>query len=103
MIDHKLIHEPTDMTTTSSTNYWTATATATTGAWAITKHAPGFKLTKEERDIKSDEHQFGLCCSCDAGLDDRADFVCDTRENDGFALMCNACSDYYTQGPCYAH
>ena len=103
MIDHKPRHEPSEMTTASSTNYWTATAAATTGTWAITKHAPGFNLTKEERDIKSDEHQFGLCCSCDAGLDDRADFTCDIRENDGFALMCNACSDYYTQGPCYAH
>jgi hypothetical protein len=96
-----------DMTTTNATNatnYWTATATATaaTGAWAITKHIPGFKLTKEQRDIKSDEHQFGLCCSCDAGLDDRADFICDTRENGGFALMCNACSEFYTEGPGYA-
>ena len=97
MIDHKPRHEPTEMTTASSTNYWTATAAATTGAWAITKHAPGFKLTKEERDIKSDEHQFGLCCSCDAGLDDRADFVCQSKKDGELSLMCNACSDYYIE------
>jgi hypothetical protein len=34
-----------------------------------------------------------LCCYCDVGLDDRADFVCDVRANGGFALMCNACDD----------
>jgi hypothetical protein len=80
--------------TTTATNYWTATATATT-ILASTKHTPGFKLTPKERDAKSDEHQYGLCCSCDAGLDDRADFVCDPRGNIGFALMCNACDEYY--------
>jgi hypothetical protein len=34
-----------------------------------------------------------LCCYCDVGLDDRADFVCDVRAKGGFALMCNACDE----------
>jgi hypothetical protein len=96
---------------TSTTNYWTATAFATTPP-VIThrfteKHTPGFKLTNEERDIKMDQHKYGLCSTCDAGLDDRADFVCNIQMRDNlaaefFGLMCNACHDYYTDGPSYA-
>ena len=91
--------------TTTATNYWTATATAATTATSVfpVKHQPGFKLTEEERDAKIDEHQFGLCCSCDAGLDDRADFVCHSKKEGHLTLMCNACHDYYTDGPSYAH
>ena len=85
-----------------TTSYWTATATATSvsaaSAVETTKtHEPGFKLTQEERMKKFDEHKFGLCVSCDAGLDDRADFITDPRFPKGFALMCNACSDYYNK------
>ena len=78
------------MTTTPATNYWTATANATT-VMAVEKHTPGFKLTEEERSKKHDLHKYGLCCSCDNGLDDRADFMCDFG-----GLMCNACCEYYT-------
>lgn len=90
----------------ATTNYWTATAAATTPlviAHRFTeKHTPGFKLTKEQRDIKSDEHKYGLCSTCDSGLDDRADFVCDFQMHnnlaaDFFGLMCNACHEYYTE------
>ena len=77
-------------TTTPATNYWTATATT---VMAAEKHTPGFKLTEEERAKKHDQHKFGLCCDCDAGLDDRADFICDVS-----GLMCNACQAYYTGG-----
>jgi hypothetical protein len=105
------------MTTTSSETYWRATATLIGGVpifepttdiviqiqpstfqQTTSKHTPGFKLTQDERAKKSDQHKFGLCCDCDAGLDDRADFICDNRSNGGFALMCNACNDYYTNG-----
>jgi len=55
---------------------------------------PGFKLTEEERAKKSDQHKFGLCCDCDAGLDDRADFICDYQSNGGMRLICSACSDF---------
>jgi len=61
-----------------------------------TEHTPGFQLTKEERSKKHDLHKYGLCCSCDNGLDDRADFMCDIG-----GLMCNACCEYYTGGDGY--
>ncbi len=83
------------MTTTSATNYWTATATATT-VMALKKHTPGFKLTQEERAKKHHQHKYGICCACDSGLDDRADFMCNVK-----GLMCNACSHYYTGGNNY--
>ena len=82
--------------TTTTHAYWTATATAT-AVVPSTEHVPGFKLTSEQRDIKSDEHKYGLCCSCDAGLDDRADFVCQSKKDGELSLMCNACSDYYIE------
>jgi hypothetical protein len=82
-------------TTTTATNYWTATAAAT-AATAAAAMTPVIKLTPDERAVKSDEHKFGLCCSCDAGLDDRADFEVDNRASGGFALMCHACVAYYT-------
>jgi hypothetical protein len=62
------------------------------------QHQPGIKLTREERLKKSHEHKFGLCEYCDAGLDDRADFICHTPTNVGFKLMCNACHEYHNPG-----
>jgi hypothetical protein len=88
-------------TSTTATSYWTATASATSAyasAVETTKtHEPGFKLTHEERMKKCDQHKYGICVSCDAGLDDRADFTCDPRMPGGFALMCHACGDYYNK------
>jgi hypothetical protein len=88
-------------TSTTATSYWTATASAASAcvsAVETTKtHVPGFKLTHEERMTKCDQHKYGICVSCDAGLDDRADFTCDPRAPGGFALMCHACSDYYNK------
>ena len=98
-------------TTTSSAHYWRATATLVDGVQLFEpttdiviqiqpstfqhppKHTPGFKLTEDERSKKHNMHKFGLCCDCDAGLDDRADFICERN-----GLMCNACSEYYTNG-----
>jgi hypothetical protein len=90
------------MTSTNATNYWTATATATSASVLTVEetkkpHQPGFKLTHEQRMEKCDRHKYGICVSCDAGLDDRADFTCDPRAPYGFALMCTACSDYYNK------
>lgn len=88
-------------TTSTTNNYWTATAAATTPAVLAVEetkktHVPGFKLTHEERMNKCDQHKYGICVTCHAGLDDRSDFTHDPRVPDGLALMCNACCDYYT-------
>ena len=56
----------------------------------------------EEEEEESDKHQFGLCWSCKKGLDDRADFVCDDRENGKFFFMCTDCYEGYSQ-PWYFH
>ena len=69
---------------TSTTN---ATASMLTPDTKKT-HTPGFKLTQDERAKKFDEHDYGLCVSCDTGLDDPVDFTCDPRLPGGFALMC---------------
>jgi hypothetical protein len=61
------------------------------------RHEPGLKLTHEERMTKFNQHEYGLCVSCDAGLDDRLGFTCDPRLPGGFAMMCNACCDYYNK------
>jgi exo-beta-1,3-glucanase (GH17 family) len=95
----------TTMTTTaSSTNYWTATAIATTTVsnpdTTDSLRAAGpynFKLTPEERRVKSGQHKFGLCDSCDAGLNDRADFHCHFNETK-MTLTCNACDSYFSGG-----
>jgi hypothetical protein len=88
------------MATTLSSNYWTATAAASTSASVLavdttTKtHVPGYKLPLEERMKKFDTHKFGLCVSCDAGLDDYDDFE---RDPVTFTpgLMCHDCIHYY--------
>ena len=90
----------TTTTTTSATNFWTATAVAAT-VTCVTRHTPGFKLTPDERATKGGQHKFGLCCACDSGLDDRADFHVEPRANCRFALMCVACANYYTGGDDY--
>ena len=90
------------MATIISSHYWTATAAASTSASMLaldttTKtHVPGYKLPVEERMKKFDTHKFGLCVSCDAGLDDYDDFE---RDPVTFTpgLMCNDCIRYYTK------
>lgn len=56
-----------------------------------------FKLTPEERATKSGKHKFGLCSSCDVGLDDRAHFHAHFND-EKMELTCNACDDYFIGG-----
>ena len=65
------------MTAISSTTYWNATAASTVATCVVTRprHTPGVKLTQDQRDAKREQHKFGLCHKCDAGIDDRADFI----------------------------
>ena len=85
--------------TTTATNYWTATATAValTTPTTTTDAPYNFKLTAEERLAKSRQHKFGLCESCDTGLDDRADFHCHF-DDAKMTLTCNACDSYFSGG-----
>jgi hypothetical protein len=90
--------------TTTATNYWTTTATAVTlttkpdaSADASADAPYNFKLTPEERATKSRQHQFGLCDSCDTGLDDRAHFYCHFND-DKMILTCRACDSYFDGG-----
>jgi hypothetical protein len=91
----------TNEMTTTATDYWTATA----GFVAIR----GDELYAcEEVGVltaaKWDEHKFGLCCECDCGLDDEADFVITGNANkDDTVLMCYGCFMHITQGHSYAH
>jgi hypothetical protein len=84
--------------TTLSTIYWNANAASTVAPSVVTRHrhTPGVKLTHEERMVKSDQHKFGLCSDCDAGLDDRADFVVGKHAT-YTRLLCNDCSAYNAQ------
>lgn len=78
----------------------TTTAAATVAPCVVTRprHTPGIKLTQDQRNAKSDQHKFGLCCDCDAGLDDRADFVVGKHTHIAFhRFLCNDCSAYYAE------
>lgn len=61
---------------------------------------PFMNLTKDERDKKSTQFKFGLCSNCDAGLDDKSEFVCEPRPNGAFVMTCNACYDHHQQLVC---
>lgn len=70
------------------------------GEHAVTKDSCSpfnFKLTPEERAIQSGKHKFGLCSSCDVGLDDRADFHVYFND-EKMELTCNACDHHFTGG-----
>ena len=71
---------------------------ATTGTTGITKTAyiPVIKLTELERVQKSSEHEFGICDTCDTGLDNREDFVCSVVEY-VLHVRCNNCHYYYEE------
>ena len=83
-----LTYSRLDMTSNLETTT-TATATAT-----ATKDTPTIQLTLIERDEKSCQHEFGICDTCDAGLDNHDDFVI-TVVADRLNVRCNACESYY--------
>ena len=87
------LQDHTTEQTMNAAMYWTAIAhsVSRTSIPATEK-----KLTGEERNAKSDNHKFGLCPTCDTGLDDRADFIVNTNiHSSGFSLVCAPC--YYHQ------
>ena len=47
------------------------------------------------RDAKWVQYKFGLCCDCDAGLDDESDFALITANDNDTLLRCN---DWMTTG-----
>jgi hypothetical protein len=75
---------------------WKKDATPT--STAVSKHAPGIKLTDKERANKGINHTYGLCCSCDAGLDCGTDFIHYNHPSGAYALcMCVACNRHYAE------
>lgn len=89
------------MTTATATNYWTQTPQTV------------LSCDDDEYDAACDEvasltmewnqHRFGLCCECECGLDDEADFIITGSANqDDTVLMCCACFGGLTEGPTYA-
>jgi predicted amidophosphoribosyltransferase len=85
-------------TTSSMQTIATTETTGTTGTTGTTKtaHTPVIKLTELERAQKSTEHEFGICGSCDAGLDNQEDFV-SSNVADSLKVRCNACYHYYAE------
>ena len=57
-------------------------------------YIPFINLTKDERDNKGRQFEFGLCCECDTGLAKQSDFVCKPRGG-GTVRMCSACNEYF--------
>jgi hypothetical protein len=58
------------------------------------QHVPYMNLTPDERCNMSGNFKFGMCAHCDAGLDDKSEFVCEPRWQ-STVLVCNACHTYY--------
>jgi len=101
-------------TIANSTTYWTSTAFAvadTTQVQSKKTPTPTWKLSGEdtpydhrrwdedEDDGNSDNHKFGLCCTCKKGLDDRADFVCNNTQQPGggFYMLCTNCYEDFNK------
>jgi hypothetical protein len=74
---------------TTSSNYWTATATATAPrVTQVLQH----KTPEQEEEERWNQHKFGLCPLCKKGLDDRADFTFNyTRNKENGTMICFDC------------
>ena len=57
-------------------------------------YIPFMNLTKNQRDRKGQQFEFGLCCECDAGLAKQSDFVRKPRGG-STVRMCCACNEYF--------
>lgn len=53
--------------------------------------APTLREICEQREQKAANHEFGLCCDCEVGIDHREDFFVDNRDWSGTYQICNAC------------
>jgi len=86
----------TTMMNLTTQDYWTAIATVATAAGFVAIHDASAGARCDEvtalTSSKWDEHKFGLCCECECGLDDDADFVLTGNANgDDTVLMCYTC------------
>ena len=73
------------------------TGTAATTEPAVTTHyQPVIRLTEQEREEIYLQHEYGICSSCDTGLDDPADFVSSVVGYD-LIVRCTACYHYYAE------
>ena len=90
----------TTTTTATTTDYWTLTAQFVAIRGDESSHCEEVAALT----AKWNEHRFGLCCECDCGLDDEADFVITGNANEyDTSLMCCACFAAITEGPCYGY
>ena len=90
----------TTTTSTTSTNYWTKTAEF------VAIFGDELYACEEVRALTTNwnQHRFGVCCECDIGLDDEADFIITGNANeDDTAFMCYGCFATTTSGPTYGH
>jgi hypothetical protein len=71
------------MTSTTASNYWTATA----------HHVmPVLQRKEQHEEERWNQHKFGLCHICKVGLNDRADFTFNyTCNKENGTMMCFDC------------
>ena len=75
---------------------WKKDDSTPTSTQTVSNHAPGIKLTDEDRARKGINHKYGICCSCDTGLDCCTKFIYYHHPSGLYALsMCVACNRYY--------
>ena len=74
-------------------------STSITGSSShVSKHIPGIKLTDKERADKCAKYKFGLCCSCDAGFDQRCEYIHYPHPSGIYSVcMCVGCIGYYAE------
>lgn len=81
--------------TTANTDYWTQTAQSVVFPCDNDNDDQDYDAACDEvvaLTMKWSEHRFGLCCECECGLDDEADFIITGNANDDdTVLMCYTC------------